>query len=108
MLTKRMKICLIVGSILGVFCIIGASLRSPGSSTSFLFALWYNRLLMGLVIGLSAKSLSFGKAIGRGAFLGFIISFAFYSSTCFYDIVSFLAGVIYGMVIEIIAFKMGD
>ena len=43
MLTKRMKICIASGAVLGVFCIIGASLRSGFQrDANFLFALWYN------------------------------------------------------------------
>ncbi len=106
MFTKRMKICIITGAILGIFCIVGASIRSNfQSDTNFLFALWYNRLLMGLVIGLAGKKTAWPKIIGRGALFGLIVSFAFYISTGFNDTVSFLAGIIYGIIIEYIAFK---
>ncbi len=107
MFSRRMKICVIAGAILGVLCIIGASVRS-NSDASFLFALWYNRLLMGLVIGMAGKGLSRSKVITRGAFLGLIVSFAFYSSTGFQDVMSFLAGIVYGIIIESMAFKYGD
>ncbi|MDW5299144.1 MAG: hypothetical protein SA378_03255 [Sedimentibacter sp.] len=108
LITKRMKVSIAVGVILGVFCIIGASVRSGFQSDAYwLFSLWYNRLLMGLVIGLSWGNISLPKAIGRGAILGLIVSFAFYSSTGFIDVVSFLAGVVYGMIIEYFAFKFG-
>ncbi|NLD02554.1 MAG: hypothetical protein GX674_04530, partial [Clostridiales bacterium] len=51
--SKRMKVSLLAGATLGVVCIIGALIRSGGSSgAGFLFALWFNRLLMGMVIGL--------------------------------------------------------
>ena len=106
MLTKRMKICIASGAVLGVICIVGASVRSDFQSDAyFLFSLWYNRLIMGMVVGLAVGNLSLPKAIGRGAIFGLLISFAFYSSTGFYDVISFLAGVIYGMIIEFIAFK---
>ncbi|OGD13784.1 hypothetical protein A2V47_00655 [Candidatus Atribacteria bacterium RBG_19FT_COMBO_35_14] len=109
MFKKRMKICITSGAILGVFCIIGASLRSNFQSDAyFLFALWYNRLIMGLMIGLAGRNLGWPKVIGRGALFGLIISFAFYSSTGFNDVVSFLAGIVYGIIIEYIAFKYGD
>ncbi|MGB6607705.1 MAG: hypothetical protein WBF28_07855, partial [Atribacterota bacterium] len=92
MFTKRMKICIASGAILGVFCIVGAFVRSGFQSEAyFLFALWYNRLIMGLVIGLAGGNLGWPKVIGRGALFGLIISFAFYSSTGFNDVVSFLA-----------------
>ena len=108
MFTKRMWVCLISGAILGVICIVGALIRSGFDSDAyFLFSLWYNRLLMGLIIGAAWENLSLPKTIGRGAIFGLIVSFAFYSSTGFVDIVSFLAGIIYGIIIEYVAFKFG-
>ena len=108
MFTKRMWVCLASGAILGVICIVGALIRSGfESDVYFLFSLWYNRLLMGLVIGAAWKNLSLTKIIGRGALFGLIVSFAFYSSTGFGDIVSFLAGIVYGIIIEYVAFKFG-
>ena len=103
-----MWVCLASGAILGVICIVGALVRSGFKSDAyFLFSLWYNRLLMGLVIGAAWGNLNLPKIIGRGALLGLIVSFAFYSSTGFEDIVSFLAGIIYGIIIEYVAFKFG-
>lgn len=106
MLTKRIKICVVSGAVLGVFCIVGAYVRSGYQSEAYyLFALWYNRLLMGLLIGLAGGNLGWPKVIGRGALFGLIVSFAFYSSIGFKDVVSFLAGIVYGIIIEYIAFK---
>ena len=108
MFTKRMWICLASGAILGVVCIVGALIRSGFESNAYyLFSLWYNRLLMGLLIGAAWKNLSLPKIIGRGAIFGLIVSFAFYSSTGFGDIVSFLAGIVYGIIIEYVAFRFG-
>ena len=107
MFSKRMKICLISGILLGIVCIVGASVRSGFQSEPyFLFSLWYNRVILGLVIGLSSKGLKQSNAVLRGAFLGLVVSFAFYSSTGFTDVVSFLAGVLYGMIIEYVALKL--
>jgi hypothetical protein len=106
-MTKRMKICLISGVLLGIVCIIGASIRSGGTaSISFLFALWYNRLLMGLLIGVAWRNVQLPKALARGAFLGLVASFAFYSATGFADHVSFLAGVVYGVIMEFAVWKL--
>ncbi|MGP6147632.1 hypothetical protein [Jeotgalibaca sp. A122] len=106
MLTKRMKICVATGAVLGIICIIGAQLRSGfGRDAGYLFAFWYNRLLMGIVIGLPIGKLGLPKALGRGAFLGTMISFAFYSATGFDDLVGFLAGIGYGIIIEYVAEK---
>ncbi len=107
MFTKRMYISLASGAVLGVVCILGALVRSGfESDVYFLFSLWFNRVLMGLVIGAPWERLSLPKTIARGAVLGLIVSFAFYSSTDFGDIVSFLAGIIYGIIIEYAAFRL--
>lgn len=109
MMTKRMKVSLITGAVLGVFCIIGALVRFGFQLENYLlFSLWYNRLLMGLVIGLPWAHTSMPKLLGRGAVLGLIVSFAYYSSTGFADIVSFLAGIVYGMILEYVAFRFGS
>ena len=106
MFNKRIKVCLITGAVLGVICIVGAMIRSGFSREAYyLFAFWYNRLLMGLVIGLAAFKLKIGKAIARGAVLGLLVSFAFYSATGFDDVVGFIAGVMYGIIIELAAIK---
>lgn len=109
MRSKRMKISLVTGAVLGVVCIIGALARSGYKADAYwLFALWYNRLLMGFVIGLPLKNTGLRNAAFRGALLGLLVSFAFYSATGFGDVVSFLAGVIYGIIIEYFAFKFSD
>ena len=104
--SKRMKVSLLAGAALGVVCIIGALVRSGGSSgAGFLFALWYNRLLMGMVIGLMEDIKETPRLILRGAVTGLLVSFAFYSADGFGDAVSFLAGIVYGIIIELAARK---
>ena len=52
-MNKRIIVTIITGAILGVFCIVGASLRTSGDiSNIYLFAFWFNRLLMGVLFGL--------------------------------------------------------
>ena len=102
--SKRMKVSLLAGAALGVVCIIGALIRSGGSSgAGFLFALWFNRLLMGMVIGLMEDIKETPRLILRGALTGLLVSFAFYSADGFGDAVSFLAGIVYGVIIELAA-----
>ena len=102
--SKRMKVSLLAGATLGVVCIIGALIRSGGSSgAGFLFALWFNRLLMGMVIGLMEDIKETPRLILRGAVIGLLVSFAFYSADGFGDAVSFLAGIVYGVIIELAA-----
>jgi len=109
MFTKRMKICLFSGAILGVICIIGALIRSGFQSEEiFLLALWYNRLIIGLVIGLAGRISRIQHALFRGAFFGLTVSFAFYLSTGFIDVLSFLAGIVYGVMIEFLAYNYSD
>lgn len=107
MLTRRMLTCLITGALLGVVCIIGAQVRSGFTSEAvYLFAFWFNRLLMGLVIGLAPEILQLNKLIIRGAVLGAIVSFAFYSATGFGDVIGFVAGIVYGVIIEYAALML--
>jgi uncharacterized membrane protein len=100
-MTKRMKEALIGGALLGIVCVVGAYIRS-GSTASpiFVFSLWYNRVIIGLAVGAPWKTTSKGKALLRGALLGLLVSFAFYCSTDFQDPISFVAGIVYGALIE--------
>ncbi len=106
MLNRRMAVSLIVGVILGFFCIAGAYVRS-GFEINFIYlsALWYNRVIMGLVIGLAGNRASLQTILIRGALLGLAVSLAFYINTSFQDHASFAAGVIYGIIIEYSAFR---
>jgi len=100
-MNKRVIIGILLGAILGVICIVGASLRMPGElSPVYLFAFWFNRLLMGLMIGLLSRPKNIKHALFRGIFFGTLISFAFYSATIFFDLTGFLAGLVYGIIIE--------
>jgi uncharacterized membrane protein len=96
-----MKEALIGGALLGIVCVVGAYLRS-GSSASpvFVFSLWYNRVIIGLAVGAPWKEHKLTRALIRGAILGLLVSFAFYSSTGFEDLISFVAGIVYGAILE--------
>jgi hypothetical protein len=108
MITRRMLVCMIAGSILGVICIIGAQVRSGFTQeASYLFSFWFNRFLMGVVIGFAPATLKTPAALGRGAILGLLVSFAFYSSTAFNDVIGFIAGIAYGVIIEYTALRLG-
>lgn len=100
-MTSRMKTALIGGALLGIVCVIGAYVRSGfTASTVFVFSLWYNRVILGLAVGAPWRETDRNKAMLRGALLGLTVSFAFYSSTGFVDPVSFLAGIVYGVILE--------
>ena len=100
-MTRRMKEALIGGALLGIVCVVGAYIRS-GSTASpiFVFSLWYNRVIIGLAVGAPWKATNRSKALLRGAILGLMVSFAFYSATNFQDPISFVAGLVYGALIE--------
>lgn len=104
-MNKRVLYGLILGAILGVVCIVGAQLRMPGQlSAAYLFSFWFNRLLMGLVIGLFSTPKSLRIGLLRGLLLGAFVSFAFFSATEFLDFMGFMAGVVYGVIIETVLF----
>lgn len=106
---KRIILALITGALLGVFCIIGIGYRFGFAENElFLFATWFNRLVMGFVIGI-AGSLIFLKNknnfLVRGTIIGLTISFSFYVSTNFRDPKGFIAGIVYGIIIDYISTK---
>ncbi len=100
-MNKRIKQGLLGGALLGILCVVGAYVRSGfTASPGFVFSLWYNRVVIGLVVGLSWEITDRSKALLRGALLGLLVSFAFYSSTGFQDHISFIAGILYGIILE--------
>ena len=100
-MNRRMKEALLGGVLLGIVCVIGAYVRSGlSASPAYVFSLWYNRVLLGLVVGAPWTASSRSWVLLRGALLGLMVSFAFYSSTGFSDHISFLAGILYGVILE--------
>ncbi|MFW5794715.1 MAG: hypothetical protein ACOCV1_04445 [Bacillota bacterium] len=103
---KRLIVSIITGAILGIICILGAQVRSTTDlSFAYLFSFWFNRVLLGLFIGLLASNFSLKTLLIRGAILGLIVSFAFYSSTGFNDHIGFVVGILYGVIIEFFAYR---
>ena len=106
-MNKRMAVSIATGAILGIFCIIGISIRRGFAGHElFILATWVNRVVMGFVIGLAA-CIKIRKTtmniLMRGALVGFIISGSFYLATNFWDTPGFLAGIGYGMIIDYVA-----
>lgn len=107
MFNRRMIITLVSGALLGVFCVIGANLRYSGTlSNLYVFAFWFNRLLLGFVLGLITINHPLMVRLIRGLLIGLLVSFAFYSSTEFLDFTGFIAGGVYGIIIEFAAYKL--
>jgi len=109
---KRIGLGTLLGAILGIFCIIGAGGRVGGwtGNEILLIGLWYNRVIMGVLIGFIGELLLFknektGKwlnPIVRGAIFGLLVSLQFYLSTIFLDLLTFLAGIMYGIIIDLV------
>jgi hypothetical protein len=103
---KRIVTALLSGAILGVFCIIGVGTRVGFSGNMiYLVGMWYNRVIMGLIIGLSGEVIVLennlkNNSIIRGASIGLIVTSAIFLSTSFKDIPSFLVGILYGIIID--------
>ena len=104
--SKRLFIAVIIGNILGILCILGMGFRLGFiGNISFLASAWFNRVVMGIVIGLSGDIIFFKRynTLIRGAFFGLIISFAWFLSTNFIDPIGFIAGIFYGVIIDYFA-----
>jgi hypothetical protein len=99
-----MKTSLVLSIVLGILCVIGAYLRNITDLGS-LSAILYNRILLGFVLGLIVTKLDLSKSIARGFLIGVIVSFAYYSANNYTDLVTFIMGPVYGMIIEYVIFK---
>ncbi|MBN1923861.1 MAG: hypothetical protein JW791_03830 [Nanoarchaeota archaeon] len=101
---KRLPLAVLAGALLGIFCIIGVGGRLGFEGNElFLFATWYNRVLMGVVIGVLPK-IKKGVLL-RGVVFGLLISLAFLLSTGLRDWMGFFAGIAYGAIIDFTASK---
>jgi len=107
MRTKRILISVMMGAVLGVLCIVGVGTRiGYGGNEMFLFAMWYNRIVLGLLIGLAYDIKIIGSDknyIIRGVLLGLIVSSAITFTSEFRDWPSFFAGIAYGIIIDYVA-----
>jgi len=108
---RRIGLALASGAALGVLCIIGVGSRlGYTGNESYLIGVWYNRVVMGLLIGLSPEIIIISddemkNAVIRGLLLGFFVTTAILLSTSFKDYPSYLAGLAYGIIIDVIATK---
>ena len=110
---RRIGIATITGALLGVLCIIGVGSRIGGYLPNILFltGMWYNRVIMGVLIGFagdvvlvkSTREKNLGNAIVRGLIFGILVSFAIFLSTEFRDVPALFAGFAYGPIIDLIA-----
>jgi Mg/Co/Ni transporter MgtE len=106
---KRLIVSVLLGALLGIFCIIGIGFRLGFDGNGlFLFSAWYNRVLMGLLIGLAAPLVIVKNKynpIVRGLLLGLIVSYSWYVASGNRDTAGFAAGIAYGVIIDWVATK---
>ena len=106
-MNKRLAIGIGMGAVLGVLCIIGVGLRLGFEGNRlFLFAMWYNRVVMGLVIGLAGGLRlidSKHNVLVRGFVLGLVVTASITVTSEFRDWPSFFAGLAYGVIIDWVA-----
>ncbi|KXA97995.1 hypothetical protein AKJ40_05000 [candidate division MSBL1 archaeon SCGC-AAA259M10] len=113
---KRLVSAILIGAVLGIFCILGVGIRLGFSGNEwYLFGMWYNRVLMGILIGLAGSwKIVTGKenrtknAVVRGLILGVIVTSAVLFSTSFKDLPSWGAGIVYGVIIDIGATHLSE
>jgi hypothetical protein len=117
---RRIGIATITGALLGILCIIGVGGRIDGgyaSNSVYLLGIWYNRLIMGVLIGFaggctiikSENPNNLGNALIRGLIFGAFVTVA---TTFFFvpiggvmgpDILGTIAGLAYGPIIDLVA-----
>lgn len=109
---RRVIIGILVGAALGILCIVGVGGRIGFEDNEmFLFGMWYNRVVMGLLIGLASglKIIDSDKNfIVRGLILGLVVTSAITFTTGFRDLPSFFAGLAYGPIIDWAATRYGE
>ena len=111
---KRFWIGTGMGAILGIFCIIGVSQRIPVSVENpvmYLAAAWYNRVTMGIIIGLAGEieiipKKSFINALIRGALIGAIVSVNFGILSQTPEYMFFAAGIMFGIINDVVTTKV--
>ncbi len=108
---RRIILSVLTGAVLGILCIVGVGTRIGFSGNEmFLFAMWYNRIVMGLLIGLAydIKLIDSDKNyIVRGLLLGLLVTLAITFTSEFRDWPSFFAGIVYGVIIDFVATRWG-
>jgi hypothetical protein len=106
---KRLVICTIGGLIAGIICSVGGFLSGNIAELSF-FAVagtFFNRIMLGFFIGISRLKINY---LLHGMLIGFLVSLINSISFLENNIRGFLfftiAGIIYGLLIELFATKV--
>lgn len=103
---RRIAISTALGAIFGAICLYGTMTSLPGQlSTPILATIFYNRVLLGLVIGM-AGSVPLHPML-RGAALGLAVSLEIALPSGFQGGALLLgAGAIYGIVTDLLATRL--
>jgi hypothetical protein len=109
MKNKRLLICTIGGIIAGLICTAGGHLSGNIQELSFFTVAptFFNRVMLGFIIGISSLKMNF---LLHGALMGFLVSVITSIPFLADGITGFLffttAGIIYGILIEFFATKV--
>ncbi len=115
---KRFWISTLTGAVLGVICIIGVGQRTPGTyleNIVYLLGIWGMRVILGMLIGLAEgitiiKGEQWQKWLNasiRGTIFGLITSAAVLLMDYQLSFMTFGAGIVYGLIIDIVATWLG-
>ena len=115
-ITKRLIVGTVLGAILGIFCVIGVSLRLPDpvypNATVYLIGAWYNRVVMGSLIGLAGGIKLYKNednilnSIIRGAIIGAFVSVSFSFLSQAIELTYFFAGIVWGLVNDLVTTQL--
>ena len=113
---KRLIVGTVLGAILGIFCVIGVSLRLPDpvypNATVYLIGAWYNRVVMGSLIGLAGGIKLYKNednilnSIIRGAIIGAFVSVSFSFLSQAIELTYFFAGIVWGLVNDLVTTQL--
>ena len=100
---NRFQRALITAAIFGIICVLSFVIRF-GYKNNFIYllALFYNRLLIGVVIGLLSTNKGF-IVLFRGLIIGFLVGLGLYISSEFTDIVAVIGGGVIGLIVDAVA-----
>ncbi|TFF94593.1 MAG: hypothetical protein EU544_04270 [Promethearchaeota archaeon] len=110
---KRMIVCVILGAISGAICATGTTILQPVSysiTMAFLFYIVYNRIVLGVFIGLVGEVTFVDNEILnpilRGALFGAIISVIMIIIPEISSMNYLIAGIVFGAIIDLIGSKL--
>ncbi|MBD3398587.1 hypothetical protein GF412_05085 [Candidatus Micrarchaeota archaeon] len=111
---KRLAIALLVGALAGVFCAYGTSELDPEEmgfeiDDALLITTFYNRLLIGLVVGLAGGVVLLNGVLANAALRGLVLGAVVSVAIGFYGGMEILVlfGAIYGLIADVVATKFG-